>query len=83
MRNLKVLITVSVIAVSGVLGGATPAAAEESGTSFRCSGGSAAAPNFVNIAAGTYDSITITEFCAVALPTTGTVRDQAELRKIN
>jgi hypothetical protein len=79
MRNLKVLITVSVIAVSGVLGGATPAAAEESGTSFRCSGGSQAAPNFVNIDPGTYDSITITEFCAVSLPTTGTVRDEGKL----
>lgn len=79
MRNLKVLITVSVISVSGVLGGATPAAARESGTSFQCSGGSLAAPNFVNIAAGTYDSITITEFCAVMLPTTGTVRDEGKL----
>jgi hypothetical protein len=79
MRNIKVLITASVLALSGLLLGAAPAAAEDSGQSFRCSGGTLATPNFVNINPGTYDSITITQFCAVSLPTTGTVRDEGPL----
>ncbi|MEP6752878.1 MAG: hypothetical protein ABI959_09050 [Candidatus Dormiibacterota bacterium] len=79
MPNIKVLITASALAVSGLLVGAAPGAAGESSGAFRCSGGTQAAPNFVNINPGTYDSITISQFCAVSLPATGTVRDEGGL----
>ena len=79
MPSIKVLIMAAVVAASGVLMGAAPVAAKESNQSFRCAGGTQAAPNFVNINPGTYDSITITQFCGVSLPTTGTVRDEGRL----
>ena len=79
MPRIKVLLTASILVGSGLVIGAAPAAAEESGNSFRCSGGTQAAPNLVHINPGTYDSITITQFCGVELPATGTVRDEGRL----
>ena len=79
MRMVKPVITASMVALLGLVLGSMPAAAKESDQSFKCSGGTAAAPNFVNINPGNYESITITQFCAVLLPSAGTVRDEGDL----